>query len=181
MGAYFLVVNPAGRQYLNPSRFGEGIKASSVLHGDFCIRALKLLIMDCYCRDTTSFRGAWLGDPVILASDDAGLPDPGGIVTSTPALRRNLNALAQAEFTDISYRALAELGLEANTASELAARAQQDQGLLLELGGVLGQYRVPNLDAALNLAVGQPWRKAWNQGLAKRRWGCPRATIDWPL
>jgi hypothetical protein len=72
------------------------------------------------------------------------------------------------EFTDISYRALAELGLEANTASELAARAQENEGLLLERGGVLGQYRVPNLEAALNVAVGHPWRKAWNQAPAKR-------------
>ena len=53
--------------------------------------------------------------------------------------------------------------------------------LLLELGGVLGQYRVPNLDAALNGAVGQPWRKAWNQARAKRRGWCPLSPIDWPL
>ena len=26
MGAYFLVVNPAKRQYLDPGRFGEAIK-----------------------------------------------------------------------------------------------------------------------------------------------------------
>ena len=33
MGAYFLVVNPAKRQYLDPGRFGEAIKFSSVLPG----------------------------------------------------------------------------------------------------------------------------------------------------
>jgi hypothetical protein len=142
---------------------------------------LKILIMGCYSRDTTSFRGAWLGDPVILASDDTGLPNPGGIATSTPALYRNLNDLARAEFTDISYRALAELGLKVDTAAELAKRAQEDDDLLLDFGGVLGQYRVPFLDAALNEAVGHPWRKAWNQALAKRRSWCPLSPIDWPL
>jgi hypothetical protein len=166
---------------MDPSLFGEGIKFSSVLQGAFCIRALKLLIMDCFRRDTTSFRGAWLGDPVILASDDTGLPDPGGIVTATPALARNLSALARAEFTNISYRALAELGLETDTAAELAARAKANGDFLLELGGVLDQYRVWSLDGALNKAVGHPWRKAWNQARAKTQWWRPLSPIDWPL
>ena len=63
MGAYFLIVNPAKRQYLDPYRFGEGVKFSSVLRGDHCLRALKLLVADCFRPKPTSFRGAWLGDP----------------------------------------------------------------------------------------------------------------------
>ena len=35
MGAYFKVVNPAKRQYLDPGWFGEGEKFSSVLRGDY--------------------------------------------------------------------------------------------------------------------------------------------------
>jgi hypothetical protein len=69
VGAYFLVVNPVRRQYLDPARSGEGVKFSSVLRGDHCIGSLKLLVADCFRRDRTSFRGAWLGDPVILAID----------------------------------------------------------------------------------------------------------------
>ena len=58
MVAYFLIVNPAKRQYLDPSRFGEGIKFSSVLRGAHCLHALKLLVADCFRQGTTSFRGA---------------------------------------------------------------------------------------------------------------------------
>ncbi|MFO0958350.1 MAG: hypothetical protein U0800_13125 [Isosphaeraceae bacterium] len=179
MGAYFLVVNPARMQYLDPSRFGEGIKASSVLRGDFCIRALKLLVMDCYPRDAASFPGAWLGDPVILAGDDNGLPDPGGIVATSP--HPNLNALAQAEYADISYRALAELASRASEAAELAEAARENDSLLLELGGVLDQYRVPNLEIALNEAVGRPWRQAWKKALAGHPSWYPPPPIDWPF
>ena len=77
MGAYFLVVNPTKRQYLDPARFGEAIKFSGLLRGDYCLQALKLLIADCFPRETTSFHGAWLGDPVMLASDapDCQIPE----------------------------------------------------------------------------------------------------------
>ena len=182
MGAYFLVVNPAKRQYLDPGRFGEAIKFSSVLRGDYCIQALKLLVADCFRRDPTSFPGAWLGDPILLASDDSGLPDPGGLVTATAEdPRRNLHAMAVAEFTNISYRALAELGMNRQTAAELAAQAREEESLLIDLGATLDQYRVGVLEAALNTAVGHPWRKAWNQARARRPWWSPLAPIDWPL
>lgn len=182
MGAYFLVVNPARRQYLDPSRFGEANKFSTVLFGDHCVQALKLLVADVYRRDAVSFPGAWLGDPVILAGDDTGRPDPGGLITATPEdPARNLHALACAEFTDISYRALAELCLDAGTAAALAARSAEDETLLLDLGAVWDQYRVPALEAALDGAVGRPWRKAYNQARTKNRWWCPLPPVDWPM
>ena len=59
VGAYFLVVNPAKRQYLDPARFGEAAKFSGLLRGDYCLQALKLLISDCFQRDAAAFRGAW--------------------------------------------------------------------------------------------------------------------------
>src|SRR5262245_43367860 len=158
MWAYFLVVNRAKRQYLDPARFGEAIKFSGVLRGDYCLHALKLLIADCFPRDATSFRGAWLGDPVILASDDSGLPNPGGLVTATttdPA--RNLNAWAKAEFTNISYRALAELCRSTELATEVAAKAKDDRSLLIDLGATLEQYHPGPLEHALEQAVGRPW------------------------
>ncbi len=182
MGAYFLVVNPAKRQYLDPARFGEGIKFSSVLRGDHCIQALKLLFADCFRRDETSFRGAWLGDPVILASDDGGLPGACGLQTATAdEPGRNLHGMARAEFTDISYRALAELCRDADTATELATRAKEDESLLIDLGATLVQYELPTLEFALDAAVGRPWRKAFNQAEAKLRYWRPLSRIDWPL
>ena len=181
MGAYFLVVNPAKRQYLDPGRFGEPIKFSNVLAGAHCLRALKLLIEDCFRPEGTSFHGAWLGDPVILASDDYGLPDPGGQITATaddPG--RNLYALARAEFTDISYRALAELCRDAEVAEELAERAKGDDSFLVDLGTVLIQYHQFSLESALEQLVGRPWRKAYNQAMASSHW-LPLMPIDWPL
>jgi hypothetical protein len=96
VGAYFLVVNPAKRQYLDPARFGEASKFSGVLQGDYCLLALKFLISDCFPQDAEAFRGAWLGDPVILASDDSGLLNPGGLTTVTATdPNRNLHAWAR--------------------------------------------------------------------------------------
>lgn len=182
MGAYFLVVNPAKRQYLDPARFGEAIKVTSVLRGDHCIRALTLLVTDCFRRDTTSFRGAWLGDPIILASDDSGLPDPGGIITTIlndPG--RNLHAMSKAEFADISYRALAELCRDGDAAMDLATRCRQDGSLLIDLGATMEQYHLTALEFALNTAVGKPWRKAYNQARAEPSYWHPLPPIDWPL
>jgi hypothetical protein len=182
VGAYFLVVNPVRRQYLDPARFGEAVKFPSVLRGDHCMGSLKLLVADCFRRDMTSFRGAWLGDPVILASDDSGLPGPGGLMTATPDdAGRNLHAMARAEFTDISYRALAELCLDGATATELAGRSKDDTSLLIDLGTTLEQYPLATLEAALNAAVGQPWRRAYNQARAKLPWWNALPPIDWAM
>lgn len=181
VGAYFLVVNPTKRQYLDPGRFGEPVKFSNVLAGDYCLRALKLLIADCFPRDEGAFRGAWLGDPVILASDDTGLPDPGPFVTAAAVdPRRNLHALASDEFTDISYRALAELCRDAEIAEELAERAKREDRFLVDLGTVLLQYRPFTLEQALERTVGRPWRKAYQQAMTVSR-RQPLMPIDWPL
>jgi hypothetical protein len=181
VGAYFLVVNPAKRQYLDPGRFGEPVKFSNVLAGDYCFRALKLLIADCFRREGVSFRGAWLGDPVILASDDTGLPDPGGLITTTAASpERNLNALARDEFTDISYRALAELCRDAEVAEELAKRAKGEESFLVDLGAVLIQYHQITLERALERTVGRLWRKVYNQAIVSS-YRQPLMPIDWPL
>lgn len=182
MGTYYLVVNPARRQYLDPGRFGEGVKYHSALNGGHCLLALKLLICDRYQREEGSFRGAWLGDPVILAGDDEGRPDPGGLITSTPDNpHRNLNALAHAEFTNISYRALAELCLHHQTAMALAEQAAEDESLLIDLGATLEQYRPPVLELALEQVVGHPWRKAYQQVRTKHPWWLPLPPIDWPV
>jgi hypothetical protein len=130
----------------------------------------------------TAFRGAWLGDPIILASDDSGLPDPGGLTTATPGnAGRNLHAMARAEFTDISYRALAELCRDGDTAVELAGRSKEDTSLLIDLGATLEQYPLATLEAALIAAVGQPWRKAYNQARAKLPWWNALPPIDWAM
>ena len=182
VGAYFLIVNPVRRQYFDPARFGEAIKFSALLRGGHCIQALKLLLSDCFPREGTSFPGAWLGDPVVFASDDSGLPNSFGVRTATgQPPERNLHALAKAEFTDISYRALAELCRDDEIATELAGQVKDHESLLIDLGATLDQYRLPVLEVALNAAVGQPWRRGYNQAQAKLTWWHPLPPIDWPL
>jgi hypothetical protein len=182
MGAYYLVVNPTKRQYLDPIRFGEGIKFEPLLRGEYCLMALKLLIADCFRRNESLFSGAWVGDPVILASDDSGLPDPGGLVTATPDdPELNLHALASLEFTDISYRAIAEICLDKRDAAGLAARANEDGSLLIDLGATLTQYHLPALEHALNSVVGRSWREAYNRAQAELAYWHPLPPIDWPL
>lgn len=103
-------------------------------------------------------------------------------MTTTPARpRRNLYFRAEEEFTNISYRALAELSLDAEVAKELAARATEDYQLLLELGAVLEQYHLPRMVEALEQAVGRPWRMAYKRAWEKFRWWEPLPPIDWPL
>lgn len=107
---------------------------------------------------------------------------PADLRTATPEEPgRNLHALAKAEFTDISYRALAELCRAADTASELATRAKEDESLLIDLGATLDQFRLPALEVARDAAVGRPWRRGYNQAQAKLSWWHPLPPIDWPL
>ncbi|HZV05970.1 MAG TPA: hypothetical protein VE999_12900 [Gemmataceae bacterium] len=184
MGAYYLVVNPAKRQYLDPARFGEAIKFQGVLEGGHCIRALKLLIVDNAAYPcSANFQSAWFGDPVILASDDSGPPNPSGITTATPDRPgRNLNQMARDEFTDISYRAIAELCLHDNDIlREMIEEAKDDSGFFIDLANVRLQYRFPALEYAFLEAFGNSWRKKYDQTARECHWWQPLPPIDWPL
>lgn len=156
MGVYYLVVNPLKREYLDPRRFGSGTKFGNLFAGDPCSDALKRLIAD-------DQEGWWVGDPVVLAADDSGVPNRGGLLTTTasePA--RNLYSQARQEFTDISYRALAMLARNPRLSEDLARAAADNSHLLLDLGSVIDEYGVRPLEIALESVVGRPWRKAFN-------------------
>jgi hypothetical protein len=182
MGAYFLVVNPTKRQYLDPGRFldDEDVKYSGLLHGRFCIEALKLLVSDCFRRNESSFDGAWLGDPVILASDATGLPIPGIVTGTAEHPDRNLYYMAKAEFMNISYRALAELASQnfGATAREFAEMAKVSQSFLANLSATVEQYHLPLVEAMLEETLGSQWREAAQA--SKREWST-LPPIDWPL
>jgi|SRR5579884_1929452 len=185
MGAYYLVINPVKRQYLNPGRFGEDIKFPGVLAGPFCLRALKMLIADNAASDhnPASFWSAWFGDPVILASDDSGPPNPRGFTTATSNdPKRNLNRMARDEFTDISYRAIAELCWNNNDiCREMIEKAKNDSSLFIDLVNVRLQYRVPALEHTFLEVFGQSWRKKYDQTARECLWWQPLPPIDWPL
>ena len=182
VGTYFLVVNPAKRQYIDPARFGEAIKFPAVLRGEHCLHALKLLICDRFKPAPNSICGAWLGDPVILAGDGEGLPNPGGLISTSPEEpNRNLHAQAKSEFVDISYRVIAELALDRDVARTLAERAKKDKSLLIDLGAVIDQFHPGLLEYELEQTVGRPWRKEYNKAVAELSYWRPLAPIEWPL
>lgn len=182
MGTCFLVVNPAKRQYLDPARFGEGNKFRAVLRGDYCLHALKRLISDRLKPDPKTICGAWLGDPIVLAGDDEGLPNPGGLVTTTlEEPDRNLHTQAKLEFVDISYRAIAEICLDRELAKSLANRAKESKHLLIDLGAVIDQFHPGSLEHELEQVVGRPWRKEYNKAVAELPNWHPLPPIDWPL
>jgi hypothetical protein len=93
---------------------------------------------------------------------------------------RNLHAWAKQEFANISYRALAELCLDTEVASALAAQAKSDRSLLIDLGSVLEQYHPGTLEPALERMVGRPWRKEYSKALAELSYWQPLPPINWP-
>jgi hypothetical protein len=172
MGVYYLLVNPAKREYLDPDRFGEGIKFGALLNGGHCALALKYLISD-------DCVGWWVGDPVILAADDTGPPNPGGLITATAEKPgRNLYFQAREEFVDISYRAFALIARNHRFADELAERAATNSSFLLELGAMIEQYELKALEIALEQRVGGPWRKAYHQAIGAHPHWAPLPRVD---
>jgi hypothetical protein len=163
MGVYYLIVNPTKREYLDPARFGGGVKFHNLLSGGHSTLALKHLICE-------GCAGWWIGDPVVLASDDTGLPNPAGLITTTPEKPdRNLYFQACEEFVDISYIMIDLLSHNQTVADELADWATVVGSFLLDLGAVLEQYGSKRLEIAVERVFGHPWRKAYQ-----------KAITDWP-
>jgi hypothetical protein len=82
---------------------------------------------------------------------------------------------------NISYRAIAELCLSTELATNLADKAKQDKSLLIDLGAVVEQYHPGPLEHSLEQAVGRPWRKEYNKAVAELSYWHPLAPIDWPF
>jgi hypothetical protein len=172
VGVYWLIVNPAKREYLNPDRFGSGSKWVNLLTGTHCI-ALK-----CLLRDDGGV-GHWVGDPVILAADETGRPNTAGLLTDTTENpNRNLYFQAKEEFIDISYRELGFLTRGQETADELVEQAKFDAGFLLDLYAVLEQYGPVQLQIALEREFGQPWRKVYHQKITECPYWTPLPRVE---
>lgn len=173
MGVYYKIVNPAKRQYLHPACFGEGIKWRSVLRGGLCIEALKYLIADDRNPPHASvaihatpweLEGSWVGDPVILAGDDSTPPNPDGIRTSTPENpARNLNALADEEFYNISHLAIAMLCERAGYATLVVEKAEEDGEVFMVIAELLMLVQPPTLAFEFKERFGNNWRKRYEE------------------
>ena len=150
MGQYFLIVNPAKRQFLDPSSFGMNPKRSGMMQGLPGFAVGLLVSDDLKEGGPTGLLGSWVGDPVIAAGDDLGRPDPAGISTSSELQPdRNLNGLAREEFEDITPQAIAMLAYF-GYADELAEFALEHRHPLRYLGPVVFALKCEPLKKALD-------------------------------
>jgi hypothetical protein len=107
MGQFFRIVNAKKRQYVDPEKFGENQKYSTLLQGKHGL-AVAYLISSGLVSDN-SLIGSWAGDPIVAAGEYAD-PDLHGIKTASRSdRRRNLYQLAEQKFEDISHKAIAML------------------------------------------------------------------------
>jgi len=78
MGQHYLVVNPQKRQYLDPTRFGDGLRLMEFgAAGAGTMMGLAILLADGNGRGNGDLSsdspivGTWAGDPIVIAGDYA--------------------------------------------------------------------------------------------------------------
>ncbi len=178
MGQYFKIVNPAKKQYLDAGRFNENIKASGILCGNHAI-AVALLVCNLdqvrdgwgsLRHDYGPMAGSWCGDPINVVGDDHTKPDAFGIKTSTEETpERNLCWMAEEEFEDISYKAIAMLceGRK-DIAEDMVERAASSAEMaLVNLGNVVFYVGCKPLEEALEKHYGDEWVKKYRDAWVK--------------
>lgn len=82
MGQYYKIVNPAKRQYLNPHKFGCGLKLMEFSNSNHGPQSALMILLahangrgggdlntDNLTDDEKALIGSWAGDPVIVAGD----------------------------------------------------------------------------------------------------------------
>jgi hypothetical protein len=95
MGQYFVILNLDREEYLDPNQFGEGLKLF-----EFCgltMAGLTVLLTheaDGYFDQGSALLGAWAGQRVVIAGDEAATA---GDYLSDDQLRRLQDALAEPE------------------------------------------------------------------------------------
>jgi hypothetical protein len=188
MGQYFLAVNPIKRQYVDPMCFGQDNREWDIFDSA-CGHAVALLMTDSKGYESVQaippgnpmrLIGLWLGDPVVVAGDDYGAPNSFGFRTTTDAEpERNLYRMAEDEFQDISYYAVAALcACRYPRLVNLAERARSDTTVLLSLGIVATVFHQQEVPQAMNKFCAQKWRDRFD---ALRQGGPSKAEPIQPL
>ncbi|GEM_PF-2243153 len=165
MGVYFLVVNPAKKQYLDAGRFGENSKQSGIFSGIHA-KAVGLLLYDTKKQLSLTHQlvGAWVGDSVIVAGDNAH-PNPVGIQTiNEENPERNLYEMAYQEFEDISREAIIMVMTEYDYwIDELVEHAKSNRWLMIELGSIVFHTGFEPLRKSLEKIVGSDWTNRFKE------------------
>lgn len=159
MGEYFLVVNPAKRQYLDAARFGESIRRNGLFQGLHGI-AVALLLLDTRWDSPPPLVGSWLGDPIVVTGD-AAAPHTALLQTATVEQpNRNLYQMTIEEFEDISHQAMVMMCEERKERiDDFVNRARVRNSLLVELGDIVFHLRYRPLEQALKRLIGPDWTR----------------------
>jgi hypothetical protein len=180
MGQYFIIVNPAKRQYIDAIRFNENIKASGILYGYHATAVAFLVcnieqVRDEWGRPTyegVELAGSWCGDHIFVVGDDQGKADEFGIKTSTEQNpERNLHLMANEEFEDISYKAIALIcNAHEEIAEDIVKRAASGYSPdreLVDLGRVVFTVGCKSLESALTKEFGREWESRYRTAIAQ--------------
>ena len=87
--------------------------------------------------------------------------------------------MAQAEFTNISYRAIAELCTHEDIRRDLVSRVEKDASLFVDLVNVMWQYRLSAVESELQVAYGHEWMKRYTRAAESASHHVPLPKIDW--
>ena len=167
MGQYFIIANPAKRQYLRIFDFlNNNQKASGVLMGEHVLAVAVLVCqLDEVYHTYGPLAGSWAGDHVIATGDEA-KPNLYGLQTATESDPwRNLYLMAHQEFENITLQAIAML-CRGNRVF-LRDIVQQIKGsgrgdaLLRSLGDTVFQIGCAPLEQALIEELGPDWPKQY--------------------
>jgi hypothetical protein len=181
MGAYYIVVNPAKKQYLSIRSFGENVKYGGLVtgHDGRSLHTMAIAWLVCQWEDSQSVisadevGGSWVGDGIYLASDSVG-PDLNGLVTATAERPdRNLHFLARQEYEDMAPRVIFDLcDRDERIAEILAARTEltgEDQYVPCTVMGYLGrvvtELGCTPLEEALLRRHGEKWRREYTKAV----------------
>lgn len=178
MGVYHLIVNPDKRQFIDASPFGEASKHHSVLVGYHGMAVAMLVTSNAHYWNDLA--GTWQGDKIIAAGS-LGAPLDHGIETGTPEHPdRTLYTMADEEYEDISYKAIAMVSeADYEIAVDLVSKAEDYETSPLARKRLVDMYRVTleveasNLEQALEELLGEDWEgicKRVNQGEEWKFW-----------
>lgn len=107
MGQYYKLCNIDKKQYIHPHKFGDGLKLMEFGQSGYgTMMGLAVLLADGNNRGGGDLRsentvvGSWAGDRIVITGDYA---DEGRFVDNS---KKNLYAIAEDEYTDISVDVL---------------------------------------------------------------------------
>ena len=135
MGQYYLTVNKTKKQYLNPHKFGSGLKLME-FSGDqeSIMQGLAILLASGNGRGGGDLRsndpivGSWAGDEIVVAGDygDDGLFTDGA--KDGMGKEYNLYGLANAEFEDVSDAVIGAITAAEGSMSRLSKLNLESDG-----------------------------------------------------